>query len=235
MTVQTTPAQENTNAGSSNDTSSTQQDEAVNVLYGDNSEASESKTEGAVDDEAKTSDSVNSEDSVESDSKSKDDETKADQEKGKTPDKYELKVEKESLLSKDQVKEIEAYARQQGFSNDQAQALLNREQKLLSAYKESLHTEFEATAKKWTEDLKSDKEIGGDNFSKSVEIAKRVVDRFATESFKKSLNETGFGNHPELVRTFVKIGHAMSEDTFEPSKGGTKNKSIEDVFYGGTN
>ena len=230
--TQTTPAQENTNAGSSNDTPSTQQDEAANVLYGDNSEGEESKTEGTADDKEKTSDSAHSEDSSESDSKSKDDEKKTDQEKDKSTDKYELKVGKESLLSNDQLKEIEAYARQQGFSNDQAQALLNREEKLLSAYKESLHSEFEATAKKWTEDLKSDKEIGGDNFSKSVEIAKRVVDRFATESFKKSLNETGFGNHPELVRTFVKIGHAMSEDTFEPSKGGTKEKSIEDVFYG---
>lgn len=234
MTVQTTPAQETTNSGSSNDTPSTPQDEAANVLYGDNSEGAESKTEGAADDEEKTSDSANSEDSSESDSKSKDDEEKTDQEKDKSTDKYELKVAKESLLSKDQVQEIEAYARKQGFSNDQAQALLNREETLLSAYKESLHTEFEATAKKWTEDLKSDKEIGGDNFSKSVEIAKRVVDRFATESFKKSLNETGFGNHPELVRTFVKIGQAMSEDTFEPNKGGTKQKSIEDVFYGGS-
>lgn len=231
--TQTTPAQENTNAGSSNDTPSTPQDEAANALYGDNSEGAESKTEGTADDKEKTSDSAHSEDSSESDSKSKDDEKKTDQEKDKSTDKYELKVGKESLLSNDQVQEIEAYARQQGFSNDQAQALLNREEKLLSAYKESLHTEFEATANKWTEDLKSDKEIGGDNFSKSVKIAERVIDRFATESFKKSLNETGFGNHPELVRTFVKIGQAMAEDTFEPSKGGTKQKSIEDVFYGG--
>ena len=223
--TQTTPAQETTNSGSSNDTPSTQQDEAASVFYGDNSEVAESKTEGAVDDGEKTSDSVNSEDSVEPDSKPKDDETKADQEKDKTPDKYELKVSKESLLSNDQVKEIEAYARQQGFSNDQAQALLNREQKLLSAYKESLHTEFEATAKKWTEDLKSDKEIGVDNFSKSGRACTIVT----------------LGNGEYLVERLVYNKHQKTEDeilsltlvltravksSYDPTNSVTSQKSL---------
>nr|DAL05338.1 MAG TPA: putative protease [Caudoviricetes sp.] len=230
MTNETKPGQENTNSGNSNENPSTQQDEAGNALYGN---GSETNTDVSGDDAKKTETEENVEDGDTSDSEPKGDEKEADQEKNTVPDKYELKVEKESLLSKDQVKEIEAYARQQGFSNDQAQALLDREQKQLSSYKESLHKEFDATTQKWVEDLKADKEIGGDNFPKSVEIAKRVVDRFASESFKKALNETGFGNHPELVRTFVKIGQAMAEDTFEPSKGTKTEKTIEDVFYGG--
>lgn len=207
----TNDANQETTNFAQQDTASTQQDEAQNsdnkseIISGNNIDKIEESTQAQIEKSGQV----------------------------KAPEKYELKTDNNTLLNNDQIKEIEAYARQQGFSNDQAQDLLNREQKLLSNYKESLHFEFEEKAKEWVNSIKSDKEIGGENFTKNMETAKRVLDRFSTDEFKKTLNESGFGNHPELVRIFVKIGNAMSEDTFISTKSGVQaKKSIEEIFYG---
>ena len=51
---------------------------------------------------------------------------------------------------------------------------------------------------------------------------------FATPELKKALNETGFGNHPELVRLFVKIGKSLSEDSFT-TKGADEQHAKTDT------
>jgi len=235
----TPDSQENTEAGTTS-TPSTPQDEA-DVFYSEGEEGTkgektpeDSDKENVKDTKTEDADKTVNEDSdseAKGEKKDKDDTKNEDK---KAPEKYELKVQKDSLLEKDQVEKIETFAKQQGFSNDQAQELLNREEKLLSGYKETLHQEFEEKTSQWLEDIKADKQLGGDNYTKNIETAKRVVDRFATDDFKKALNESGFGNHPELVRTFVKIGNAMSEDSFEPNTAQrlSQDKPTEDVFYG---
>lgn len=233
----TPDSQENTEAGTTS-TPSTPQDEA-DVFYSEGEEGTkddktseDSDKENAKDTKTEDADNTDKTEDSDSDGEGKKKEDDAKEGENKVPEKYDLKIPKDSLLEKDQVEEIETFAKQQGFSNDQAQELLNREEKLLSGYKETLHQEFEEKTSQWLEDIKSDKQLGGDNYKKNIATATRVVDRFATDDFKKALNESGFGNHPELVRTFVKIGNAMSEDSFEPNAQPRNDKPIEDVFYG---
>jgi hypothetical protein len=147
---------------------------------------------------------------------------------------YSLKLPEGSKLQKAQADEIAAYAKEQGLSKEQAQKQLERESKLASDFEtQSLNQLKEATGQ-WLEAVKTDKEIGGEGFPKNAELAKRVVTRFGTPEFKAELERTGLGNHPELVRVFVRIGQAMSDDQFvQPGSQSTPKKDIAEKFYGG--
>ncbi|MEI6907818.1 peptidase, partial [Klebsiella pneumoniae] len=54
---------------------------------------------------------------------------------------------------------------------------------------------------------------------------------FGTPELKEYLNGTGLGNHPELVKAFIKVGKAMSEDGMVTGKEGGQRSAAE-VLYG---
>lgn len=51
-----------------------------------------------------------------------------------------------------------------------------------------------------------------ENFDESVSIANAALTKFGTPELKEFLIESGLGNHPELVKTFFKIGSMTQED-----------------------
>lgn len=67
----------------------------------------------------------------------------------------------------------------------------------------------------WAEAVKADKELG---VPENLAIAKNVIDTFGNDEVRNLLNSTGMGNHPEVVRLCLKIGKAISEDTFTRGK-----------------
>ena len=150
------------------------------------------------------------------------------------PSKYELAIPKDSFLTAADVERISAEAKAKGLSNADAQALLERDGKLLSSNAERQQTHLSEVTARWADDSKADKEIGGETLPQNAEMARRVIARYGTDALKKGLEETGFGNHPELLRVFSRIGKAMSEDQLVlPGAKAAGKKSMEDVFYGG--
>jgi len=62
------------------------------------------------------------------------------------------------------------------------------------------------------------------------------VNKFGSPNLIKTLDETGFGDHPELIRLLSKIGKTMKEDDFVlpgVQQGGEK-KDMAALLYGGT-
>jgi hypothetical protein len=66
----------------------------------------------------------------------------------------------------------------------------------------------------WVNDVKADPDIGGDKLPEALGFARKALDAFGTPELRSLLDQTGLGNHPELVRAFVKAGKAMSDDGF---------------------
>lgn len=128
------------------------------------------------------------------------------------PEKYELKAPEGVQVSAETLEKVALFAKEQGLTQDQAQKVFERqiqaEADLVSAQQAKLQEE----ASKWMDQLKGDKEIGGDSLKENVEHAKRVVEKYGSDAFKETLNKTGLGNHPELVRVFARIGKQMAED-----------------------
>lgn len=150
------------------------------------------------------------------------------------PEKYDLKPPKDSPLEAGDVERIAAYAKAQGLSQEEASKLLERDHQSLAAYADRQKQKWEETRSGWIDTIKSDKELGGDNMPKVAEVARRVIDRYASQSLRDALNETGFGNHPELVRVFYRIGKEMANDeTILSNAPQTSKRSAAEILYGG--
>lgn len=148
---------------------------------------------------------------------------------------FDLKLPEKSMLDAAHVDKVVSYAKERGLSKEQAQALLERENSVVSEFANNQKETLKSKSLEWVEEAKRDKELGGETFPQNMEMAKRVVDRFGTDAFKQALNETGLGNHPELLRVFARIGKAMGSDQMILPKNhttGMKQKPIEEIFYG---
>lgn len=152
------------------------------------------------------------------------------------PEKYDLKLPEKSPLDAGHLEKIAAFAKERGFSQEEAQAFLERDNATLTAYVDQMKEQFNMQRNDWIETIRADKEIGGDNLPKSLEFAKRALDRFGSQSLKDELNRTGLGDHPELVRVFTRIGKLMANDSIviggDPA--GQQAKPLSEHLYGGT-
>lgn len=156
-------------------------------------------------------------------------------EKPVVPEKYELKLPDGALLDSVALEEISAYAKEKGYSQEQAQELLTRENEAVLDYVERTEELHKAQVSKWRQEVMADKEIGGEQFNINIEYAHRVLQKFAPKEFVETLEKTGFGNHPLLVKTFVAIGKAMQPDKIVKANSVGQTKNYEDIFYGQNN
>ncbi|ELJ5794645.1 peptidase [Enterobacter roggenkampii] len=147
------------------------------------------------------------------------------------PEKYEFQAAEGVELDTEALKDFEPVARDLNLTNEQAQKLVDAYPKILAGVQQRQEEAWQAQTEQWAADVKADKEIGGDKLTANLSAAQRALDQFGTPELKEYLNTTGLGNHPDLVKTFVKIGKAMSEDGMvDGSNQG--QRSAAEVLYG---
>ncbi|HAS0715895.1 TPA: peptidase [Enterobacter hormaechei subsp. steigerwaltii] len=147
------------------------------------------------------------------------------------PEKYEFTAGEGVELDTEALKDFEPVARDLNLTNEQAQKLVDAYPKILAGVQQRQAEAWQKQTEGWAETVKADKEIGGDKLTANLSAAQRALDQFGTPDLKEYLNATGLGNHPELVKTFVKIGKAMSEDGMvDGSNQG--QRSAAEVLYG---
>lgn len=153
------------------------------------------------------------------------------------PTEVELKLPEGTLLKPETVEQIKSLAKEKNLSSEVAQELLNREHLALDSFHKQQVDLVEKTKQVWAEESKKDAEIGGDNFGRNLELAKRALEKFATPKFIEEIDSSGYGNHPELIRIFSRIGKMIANDSLvmANSHGVSNAKSLEDVFYGKEN
>lgn len=165
-----------------------------------------------------------------------------DARKKSIPSDYEVKFADGTPLDpKVDGAKIVAHLKAQGFTTEQAKAHLEHLQEISKGLVDRQQQFLADTVKKWGDDVKADKELGGDKLPVTQANIKRAMDRFAPEGsvFRTLVNDSGYGNHPEFVRVFNAIGRAMAEDKTllggNATGGGEKGKKSDaDVIYGET-
>lgn len=144
------------------------------------------------------------------------------------PEKYEFTAGKDQELDKEAVAAFEPIARELGLSNEQAQ-------KIVDVYGSTIMPQlvkqqadaWQEQVTGWAETVKADKELGS---VESIGNAQKAMEQFGTPELKEYLNETGLGNHPELIRILSKVGKSMTEDGFV--NGNSENaRSTADVLF----
>lgn len=153
------------------------------------------------------------------------------------PTEVELKLPEGTLLKPETVEQIKSLAKEKNLSSEVAQELLNREHLALDSFHKQQVDLVEKTKQVWAEESKKDAEIGGESFGRNLELAKRALEKFATPKFIQEIDSSGYGNHPEVIRIFARIGKMIANDTLvmANSHGVGNAKSLEDVFYGKEN
>jgi hypothetical protein len=91
---------------------------------------------------------------------------------------------------------------------------------------------LEAMRTEWADAAKSDKEIGGAKFDENLAGAKAAMDKFATPELTAFLNESGLGNHPEMIRLFWKLNTQISDDALVSGNPAPQPKTRAEVLFG---
>ncbi|MEI9824931.1 peptidase [Klebsiella pneumoniae] len=148
------------------------------------------------------------------------------------PEKYEFKPAEGQELDTAALEQFEPIARELNLTNEQAQKMVDLYgTKIMPMVQKQQAEAWQAQTEEWAATVKADKEIGGDKLTANLGVAQRAMDTFGTPALKEYLNGTGLGNHPELVKAFVKVGKAMSEDGVVTGKE-SGQRSAAEVLYG---
>lgn len=151
------------------------------------------------------------------------------------PEQYEFKAPEGAELDTEAVAAFEPIAKELNLTNEQAQKLVDLYGTRLTQQVEAQQQAWQKQLDTWVSEVKSDKEIGGKAFDQNVDHAKAALTKFGTPELKQALDATGFGNHPELVRVFARIGKTMAEDNFvQANAAAGGKKTAAEIFYPGS-
>lgn len=137
--------------------------------------------------------------------------------KAETQVNYEFKAPEGKTFDPEVIAEYSKVAKELNLSQESAQRVLDAMGPKLA---ERQMAQIEALRNGWADSSKADKEFGGERLSENLSVAKKALDAFGTNELRALLNETGIGNHPEVIRFMFRAGKAISEDKFV---GGSKN------------
>jgi len=127
--------------------------------------------------------------------------------KPKVPEKYTLKAPEGGYVDDDDLVRVAALAKAEGWTNEEAQAQLDRYAKGTAAQ-----------AQEWLAQTNADPEYGGEKLADAQKRARAVIDKVRPEghprreSFLRILDKTGYGNHLEVLSFFADLGSMAAED-----------------------
>lgn len=135
------------------------------------------------------------------------------------PEAYELTAPEGLTIDADLLAEATPIFKEAGLSNDQAQAILPAAKSLMEKTQQAtIQTMIDGgnqQRKAWLDAAKADEQIGGNKWDASLGSAAKALDALGHpegSEFRTALNETGFGNHPEMIRIFARLGQMVGED-----------------------
>lgn len=189
-------------------------------------------TEDAVEEDASPADEDTKQ--AAADEKPADKETKTllsdDEGDGSDDVEYEFTPPEGALISEEAQSMIDAFkenAAELGLSSEQYQKLieydLERGQNAMAqqagAYQERIA--------QWGEEVKADKELGGENLNSNLATIKAVTDAYGDAklmSLMKAPSEAnpdglGLGNHPDVLRFLHRIGKSLADSDFIEGDG----------------
>lgn len=131
-------------------------------------------------------------------------------------DPAKVKLPEGYSMDENLMKEFSPFAAELKLNHENGQKIVDLYVKGLQSQVAKLETKFkedaDAQIDQWKKESVSDKEFGGAKFQENLAVAGKAIARFGSPALKILLDETGLGNHPEVIRAFYKAGKLISED-----------------------
>lgn len=125
------------------------------------------------------------------------------------PEKYEFKAPEGREFDGHVIEQFSEVARELNLSQEDAQKVIDKVAPALAAKQERVMAEART---QWVDAAKADREFGGEKLAENLSVAKRALDTFGTPELRTLLEQSGLGNHPEVIRVLYRAGRAISED-----------------------
>lgn len=134
----------------------------------------------------------------------------------KAPEKYDFKSA-DGKVDPTVLTKFEGLARELNLTQDQAAKFIDQ---IAPEVSKAQQAQLDAARTGWEEASKTDKEFGGEKLQENMAIAKKALESFGSPELTKLLNESGLGNHPEIIRAFYRAGKQITSGSFVPSGQG---------------
>lgn len=119
-----------------------------------------------------------------------------------------------------------------GLTKDQAQQLVDMQHANVLAAQQ----QYAEQVKRWAEEVRMDKEMGGAAFDSTVMYAKSALAKIDPEGeLFEMLESSGHSNNPTVIRALSRMGKAMGEDGVVTGKETGQQQPLEDRLYARTN
>ncbi len=118
-----------------------------------------------------------------------------------------LALSDEALKDDIDLDAVREFAKAIELTEEQAAAVLKRDEERVSQDRADL----DAMADEWAEEWKADREIGGKNEARTLQRVRAAREAHGSAELTQWLEDTGFGDHPEVVRFFESVGAHLSE------------------------
>lgn len=134
------------------------------------------------------------------------------------PESYEFQLPEGREIDKEMVEKFTPVLKELKIGQEGANKLAN----LLVADQVAKEQAYQKITEGWKEE--TIKQLGTDHQSQ-LALAAKFIDKFGNDQVRQVLNDTGLGNHPQVVAMFIKAGKHFGNDTFAT---GTNTKTISD-------
>ena len=94
--------------------------------------------------------------------------------------------------------------------------------------------QWQEQVNKWRKEATEDPQMGGENLPVSVARAQLALDRFdESKRIGQMLEQTGYGNNPDILRFFNRLADALMEDGLVQGQAGGSMPPLEERMYAG--
>lgn len=148
------------------------------------------------------------------------------------PEKYEFTAQEGQSFDTQVIEQFSEIAKELNLPQEAAQKVLDKMAPVIQSRQQE---QFQAVREDWANQARSDKEFGGDKLPENLGLAQKAMVQFGSAEFKTLLNQTGMGNHPEVIRFMVRAGKAISEDRIVTGGNGASTQSDARSLYAKSN
>ena len=138
-------------------------------------------------------------------------------------------------MNDEQVSDFTVFAKDLGLDQGGAQKAVDKHIEMMGKARDRGIQAQEAMHSEWATETRNDKEFGGANLPENIAGARKAMNSFSQPAMNDGkpvlhqegpmkgqqmtevevlMNESGWGNHPAVIRVFHRISKAMSEDSF---------------------
>ena len=166
------------------------------------------------------------------DSSAEQDKGSAEQKKAESSEtEYRFTFKKGEEMSEEYVADFAKFAKEQGLSPEQAQAILSRNAAFYHNDRSRIDAELQAQAEEYEKETRAEL---GEHFDETVSYAAKALDKYDTDGALRELFAVlPIGNNVKLIKVFARMGKDIAEDRLVKGGNAGGGTSLEERMFPG--